>query len=277
MFENALAPVNPRKVAIDTLSKLCRQVNVTDFSSLMIHPLAKVIATPTNKSLTGTDERPLKVAALDCICSLVFHLNQDFIHYIPLVNKAARTGQVSSHNYDLLVTRLQKGEALPQDLYSEEQYGPLGEDSSYSGFDSKKLPVNQQHLKNAWESSQKSTREDWQEWMRRFSVELLKESPSHALRACANLAGVYPPLAKDLFNSAFASCWTELYDQYQEELVRSIERALTSTNIPPDILQILLNLAEFMEPVEGLIPGRVRVRKFPDRELLEKLRQLPNS
>jgi hypothetical protein len=35
--------------------------------------------------------------------------------------------------------------------------------------------VNQQHLKNAWDASQKSTRDDWQEWIRRFSIELLKE------------------------------------------------------------------------------------------------------
>src|SRR5205814_5649693 len=73
-----------------------------------------------------------------------------------------------------------------------------------------------------------------------------------------NLAGVYQPLAKDLFNSAFASCWTELYDQYQEELVRSIERALTSPNIPPDILQILLNLAEFMEHDDKALPIDIR-------------------
>ena len=108
------------------------------------------------------------------------------------------------------------------------------------------------------DASQKSTRDDWVEWMRRFSVELLKESPSHALRACASLAGVYQPLAKDLFNSAFVSCWTELYDQYQEELVRSIELALTSNNIPPDILQILLNLAEFMEHDDKALPIDIR-------------------
>jgi phosphatidylinositol kinase/protein kinase (PI-3 family) len=35
---------------------------------------------------------------------------------------------------------------------------------------------------------------DWQEWIRRFSIELLKESPSPALRACASLAGIYQPL-----------------------------------------------------------------------------------
>ena len=250
MFESISAPASSRKAAIDTLSKLCRQVNVTDFASLMIHPLAKVMSTSPDKSL--------RMAAMDCTCSLVYQLGPDFTHYIQLVTKAARTGGVSSQNYDLLVTRLQKHEPLPQDLYSEVEYGPLNEDSSYIGFDSKKLPVNQQHLKQAWDASQKSTRDDWVEWMRRFSVELLKESPSHALRACASLAGVYQPLAKDLFNSAFVSCWTELYDQYQEELVRSIELALTSNNIPPDILQILLNLAEFMEHDDKALPIDIR-------------------
>ena len=111
----------------------------------------------------------------------------------------------------------------------------------------------------AWDAAQKSTIEDWQEWIRRFSVELLKESPSHALRACANLAGVYYPLAKDLFNAAFISCWTELYDEYQEELVRSIEIALGSKKMPPEILQILLNLAEFMEHDDKALPIDIRV------------------
>jgi FKBP12-rapamycin complex-associated protein len=42
------------------------------------------------------------------------------------------------------------------------------------------------------------------------------------------------------------SCWSELHEQ-QQELVRSLETAFLSPNIPPEILQILLNLAEFME------------------------------
>ena len=108
----------------------------------------------------------------------------------------------------------------------------------------KKLPVNQKNLKKAWEASQRSTKDDWAEWLRRFSVELLKESPSHALRACSSLAAVYHPLARELFNAGFVSCWTELYDQFQDELIKSLETALTSPSIPPEILQIILNLAE---------------------------------
>ena len=55
----------------------------------------------------------------------------------------------------------------------------------------KQLTVNDQALRRAWESSQRSTKEDWAEWMRHFAVELLKESPSHALRATHLLAQVW--------------------------------------------------------------------------------------
>lgn len=34
------------------------------------------------------------------------------------------------------------------------------------------------------------------DWMRRFAVELLRESPSPALRSCAALANVFHPLAR---------------------------------------------------------------------------------
>lgn len=77
------------------------------------------------------------------------------------------------------------------------------------------MAVNQQHLKQAWDVSQVGTKEDWVEWMHRLSVEFMKESPSHALRACMALVDRYEPLAKELLNAAFLSCWTELYDQYQ--------------------------------------------------------------
>lgn len=84
------------------------------------------------------------------------------------------------------------------------------------------MTVNQMHLKQAWDVSQLVTKEDWNEWMHRLAVELMKESPSHALRACMSLVDVHPPLARELFNAAFLSCWTELYDQYQVTPIVSI-------------------------------------------------------
>ena len=83
----------------------------------------------------------------------------------------------------------------------------------------KPLPLNQQQLSRAWDVSQRSTAADWNEWLRRLNVDLLKESPSPALRCCSALAQAYTPLARDLFHAAFVSCWHELSEQYQDSLV----------------------------------------------------------
>ncbi|KAF2398484.1 hypothetical protein EJ06DRAFT_583742 [Trichodelitschia bisporula] len=250
MFDKPGQPAHIRKQAIETLGRLSRQVNITEFSAKIIHPLARVLA--------GSDSS-LKQTALDTLCAMIFQLGPDYIHFIPTINKILTTHKVPHTNYTLIVSKLQKGEPLPQDLSPDERYGDDEDDHIIADLPPKKLAVNQQHLKNAWEASQKSTREDWIEWMRRFSVELLRESPQQALRACTTLASVYNPIARSLFNSAFVSCWTELYDQYQEELVHSIETALTSQDIPPEILQMLLNLAEFMEHDDKALPIDVRV------------------
>ncbi|OCK80049.1 hypothetical protein K432DRAFT_405035 [Lepidopterella palustris CBS 459.81] len=250
MFDKPGQPITLRRQAIETLGRLSRQVNISEFAAKIIHPLSRV--------LSG-NEQSLKPTALETLCALIFQLGPDYIHFIPTINKILVAQKVPHSNYALIVSKLQKGEPLPQDLSPDERYGDDDEDLNPAEILTKKLAVNQQHLKNAWDASSKTTREDWIEWMRRFSVELLRESPQQALRACTPLASIYNPIAKSLFNSAFVSCWTELYDQYQEELVRSIETALTSPNIPPEILQILLNLAEFMEHDDKALPIDVRI------------------
>ncbi|KAI4184996.1 MAG: hypothetical protein LQ346_006001 [Caloplaca aetnensis] len=250
LFHNNSNVISIRKSAIDTIGKISRSVNIMDFASTILLNLADI--------LSGS-QQVLRQAALDCICAFIFQLGQDYLRYDKTIKKALVASHMSHHNYDVLVLKLRLGEDLPENLSPDENYGAPRDDSGLTEAVQKKLPVNQEHLKNAFEASQKSTREDWLEWMRRFSVELLKESPSHALRACAGLAGVYQPLAKDLFNAAFISCWTELYNDYQEDLIKSLEIAITSPNIPPEILQVLLNLAEFMEHDDKALPIDIRV------------------
>ncbi|CDQ74049.1 unnamed protein product [Oncorhynchus mykiss] len=120
----------------------------------------------------------------------------------------------------------------------------------------KKLHVSTTALQKAWGAARKVSKDDWLEWLRRLSVVLLKESSSPALRSCWSLAQTYIPLARDLFNAAFLSCWSELSEDQQDELIRSIELALTSQDIA-EVTQTLLNLAEFMEHSDkGPLPLR---------------------
>lgn len=45
-------------------------------------------------------------------------------------------------------------------------------------------------------AGRRESKEDWMEWLRRLSIELLKESPSPALRSCWALAQAYNALAR---------------------------------------------------------------------------------
>lgn len=87
-------------------------------------------------------------------------------------------------------------------------------------------------------------------------------------------------MAKELFHAAFVSCWYvnnlfqvfysillnvlilyrhELNEQYQENLIRNLQKAFNSSTIPSDILQVLLNLAEFMEHDAVALPINLNV------------------
>jgi len=71
------------------------------------------------------------------------------------------------------------------------------------------------------------------------------------------LAQAYQPLARELFSAGFVCCWSELTDQYRSNLKFSLE-VVFSADASLEILQLLLNLAEFMElsfPAKGKIPG----------------------
>jgi hypothetical protein len=116
-----------------------------------------------------------------------------------------------------------------------------------------KSRINQTKLQRAWDVSQCASRDDWDEWMRRLGIQLLREAPSPALRASASLAHAYQPLSRELFSAAFVSCWKELSQSYRTNLVHALEAAFVA-DISPEILQALLNLAEFMEhdPSGGL-------------------------
>jgi serine/threonine-protein kinase mTOR len=205
-FEKQGQPNFLRKLAIETIGKISRQVNLNDYAAKIIHPLTRVLA---------SGEPSLRVAALDTLCALIQQLGKDYLHFMGTVNKVLAAHQIQHQNYDLLVSKLQKGEVLPQDLSSEGRFVDQADEPPFADMTTKKLEMNAMHLKTAWDTKGKSTKEDWQEWLRRFSTTLLSESPNHALRACAQLASSYLPLARELFNSAFVSCWSELYENFQ--------------------------------------------------------------
>jgi serine/threonine-protein kinase mTOR len=250
VFEKPSQPVSLRKSAIETIGKISWMVNLNDYASKIVHPLTRILSTSTDDSLRN--------AALDALCALIQQLGKEYLHFATTVNKVLRDNNIRHHNYEVLVGKLQKGDPLPQDLSSENRFVDLLEEAPQAELAGKKLEMNPVHLKAAWDTRGKSTKDDWTEWFRKLSTTLLIESPNHALRACYHLASNYQPLARELFNSAFVSCWSELYDNFQEELITNIETTIKSENVPPELLAQLLQLAEFMEHDDKALPIDIR-------------------
>ncbi|KAG8434781.1 hypothetical protein GDO86_012940 [Hymenochirus boettgeri] len=255
LFDAPDSPVQARKVALETVDQLTESLDFTDYASRIIHPIVRTL-----------DMSPeLRQTAMDTLSSLVFQLGKKYQIFIPMVNKVLLKHRILHQRYEVLTCRILKGYTLSDEeedplIYQHRaQRGNLGETFASGPLDAgpmKKLHVSTTNLQKAWGAARRVSKDDWLEWLRRLSVELLKDSSSPALRSCWSLAQAYNPLARDLFNAAFLSCWSELNEDQQDELIRSIELALTAQDIA-EVTQTLLNLAEFMEHSDkGPLPLR---------------------
>lgn len=101
-----------------------------------------------------------------------------------------------------------------------------------------------------WRADTCKKNEEWRHWLSNLSLTLLQCSPLKCLRACHKLATSYPRVARDLFNYSFLACLSETYpsnNEHRNYIVESIRSVFLSQNCPLDVLQILLDLAEFWE------------------------------
>ncbi|XP_026393292.1 serine/threonine-protein kinase TOR-like [Papaver somniferum] len=258
------ASVEIRRAAIKTLTRLIPCVQVTGHVAALVHHLKLV--------LDGNSDE-LRKDAVDALCSLAHALGEDFTIFVPSIHKLLLKHRLRHKEFEEIEGRLRRREPLilgssvgrltrrhPVEVISD----PLNDVENFDEGPevNKQLrshQVNDGRLRTAGEASQRSTKEDWAEWMRHFSIELLKESPSPALRTCARLAQLQPFVGRELFAAGFVSCWAQLNETCQQQLVRSLEMAFSSPNIPPEILATLLNLAEFMEHDEKPLPIDIRL------------------
>ncbi|KAF3328854.1 Serine/threonine-protein kinase TOR [Carex littledalei] len=262
------ASVDIRRHAIHTLTKLIPRVQVSGHVSSLVHHL--------NLVLDGNNDE-LRKDALDALCCLACALGEDFSIFLSSINKLILKHHIRHSEWDKIEARLKSRDPhfllddsciqkYTQNVLPEVISDPLNDfdNDSYEEGDEmqrqvRSHQVNDLRLRIAGEASQRSTKEDWAEWMRHFSIELLKESPSPALRTCARLAQLQPSVWRELFAAGFASCWAQMNEASQELLVRNLKTAFSSQNIPPEILATLLNLAEFMEHDDKPLPIDTRL------------------
>ncbi|KAF4790991.1 hypothetical protein TURU_135585 [Turdus rufiventris] len=186
--------------------------------SLDFTDYASRIIHPIVRTLDQSPE--LRTTAMDTLSSLVFQLGKKYQIFIPMVNKVLVRHRINHQRYDVLICRIVKG---------------------YTLADEEEDPLIYQH---------RMLRSNQGETLATGPVETGPMKKLHVSTINLQKVGI------DLFNAAFVSCWSELNEDQQDELIRSIELALTSQDIA-EVTQTLLNLAEFMEHSDkGPLPLR---------------------
>jgi FKBP12-rapamycin complex-associated protein len=263
LFDMLDAPVEVRKKAVITVTRLAEVLTVSSYTSRIVHPLVRILNSSTPSSIS------LREDILAAFCVLVYRLKFDFGPFIPMIEKILAKQKISAIKYRDMVSKLLRGQLI-FNIRTEVQDDIINLSKKNEDMDKQaaqtpileRLDVNQAALKKEWEASQKLTKEDWFLWTKKLSIQLVKYSPSFAIRSCQQLVQKYPPLAKDLFNVAFASCWSELYDHYQDNLMENLRIVFESPAVPSEVLQTILNVVEFMEHNGNSLP--INIGKLGD-------------
>ncbi|XP_044740220.1 serine/threonine-protein kinase Tor [Chrysoperla carnea] len=253
LFDAPDCPLAVSKAALHTVDQLADTLDYTDFASRIVHPLIRTL----------DNNAELRPTAVDTLCAVAAQLGRRYAPFAPLAAKTLAKHRIVCSRHEALVTRAMAGSTLaeigtvrPTPRSIPVQDVPLKPNDTTT---IKRLNVRTANLQIAWAATRRVSKEDWLEWLRRLSIGLIKESPSPALRSCLAVAQHYSQLSRDLFNVAFVSCWVELTEPLQSELVSILEQALMVPDVP-EVTQAVLNLAEFMEHCDhGPLPLEPRL------------------
>ncbi|XP_049851152.1 serine/threonine-protein kinase tor-like [Schistocerca gregaria] len=251
-------------VAICYLSELTLNHDISKYAISIIHHITKYLEHAHSDMVEP---------CVEVLSNIAVRLNQNFEVFVPMIYATFSKLSIRSIRFNIICQSILNKKPIPiipsniraSSIFSSSSEGhqPDGcdkqeqeADSNYyldnfsftSEFDSKNGLLN-----FFWNTGQSFTKADWYEWFRRFSIVLLSGSSSQALRCCVPLVKAQYSLALELFNVGFISCWEQLSDELRMQLTDSLKNALSS-NIPAEILQILLNLVEFLEHHEQCLP-----------------------
>jgi FKBP12-rapamycin complex-associated protein len=71
----------------------------------------------------------------------------------------------------------------------------------------RKLMIDIDQIIKDFDTEKMSIEDDWNEWLKQTSIQLLKQSPNLIIYVCSMVAEVYSPIAQELYNVAFLTVW----------------------------------------------------------------------
>ncbi|PIA14095.1 hypothetical protein COEREDRAFT_99151 [Coemansia reversa NRRL 1564] len=242
LVDAAEQPTAVVRAALACVAAVVAAVDCGGFASRIVLALTRLLRRAPAPALHS--------AAGDVLCALMEQLQDAFTPFMPSVDAALRASGATHARYERSARLLFGGRLVAADA-PRAVVAAAGE-AGATGAATQDVDV--AALRRAWAAGQQTSAEGWLRWLSAFTNELLQQSPSPALRACANLANKHARLSAQLFNAAFVSCWAVLPGQYQQEIIGALQGAAAHADVPADVLQTILSLAGFMERDEKQIP-----------------------
>uniref|UniRef100_A0A158R4T6 Serine/threonine-protein kinase TOR n=1 Tax=Syphacia muris TaxID=451379 RepID=A0A158R4T6_9BILA len=251
--------IEVRQLALNTVYHLSCILCMIPNAPRIIQVWLRVISVP-----------PLQPRLLDLLVVSVKQMWRQFMVFRESVDAALAKNNLFCEEYTKLTSQLDESNSIPPPQLVANIVPQTGHFNSTTVKRPEKHRININVLRKAWAVGHQVSKEDWDQYLSFLRRMFIRQSPAPALRACAPLADVHQLLAKDLFNPAFISVWTELDESQQDEVKSCLQKALEQCN-NSDLIQTILNLAEFMDhsekgplPIKGelLSKGAEQVRAY---------------
>lgn len=230
---------------VKCLKRIVNELDVSLYTSQIIMPLLRVLS---KDYCCVTDD------IMDVICSVMCQKQQEAYIYLSAINKVVSEKNINYPDFQKISNILYRGGVLAPRDYSFDQ-----KDDSVVHPEEPVVPRHHNGdmtaLQTLWRQAVNlTTKDEWIEWSRRFTITLIKESPDFSIRSCHALAQTSQIFANELFNAAFNSLWNELPAAYRADLASCFKQAFNSKQpVPPEITMKILSLAEFMEHDEEIV------------------------
>ncbi|CAF4994048.1 unnamed protein product, partial [Rotaria sp. Silwood1] len=232
-------PIKLRQEALDTIEQLADKVFLSDYVSAILQILLRIIRKTTQ----------LQMKCLDIILIIAQQMGKHFLVFNTLVSKTMDDMKLQHSKYELYISKLKDSSFVDVQTETISNINQLSNQTTNEPIrrnDDKVLyTIRTEQLRQHWSQAMQRNAKDLPMWLNKFQQLVLEQSPVYPLRAMGTcLAQVSPSIPRDLFNASFISCWSELNSHDRQSLTSALTYVL-SVSDKPDVIQTILNLAEF--------------------------------
>ncbi|XP_022685874.1 serine/threonine-protein kinase mTOR-like [Varroa jacobsoni] len=251
LFEQPADNEPLRKKAIMTVDKLADTLDVSQFGSMIIHGLIRVIDSPCSNDL--------KDEAVALMTMMVCQLRKKFRIFKETVDEAIKRNRGGLKRVDIYDSMCNK--VLEESTLVDDDTGIIPHRQRELREKSKEKNPSVTHKQRVGEEfivtltahfDKHVLTEDWLTWLDSVQLITLSQAPDRAVRWCGTVTTYISPIHRELFNTAFLSCWLELNKEQKQRVITALQEVLTIQAVP-EVTHAILNLNEFIEHYDTLL------------------------